>query len=62
MVDLSTIRLEELMRSLGKQIVVLFRQLNLFLRRSLYEIEITASELLYFFLLYEKNGKYCGLA
>lgn len=41
---------------IGKQISILFRQLNLYFNRELSEINISATELLYLSSLYSKDG------
>ena len=41
---------------IGKQISILFRQLNLYFNHELSEISISATELLYLSSLYEKDG------
>lgn len=41
---------------IGKQISILFRQLNLYFNRELSEISISATELLYLSSLYAKDG------
>lgn len=44
------------MDKIGTCITVLMRQLNLFFKHELSEVEITASELMYLSQLYEKDG------
>lgn len=44
------------MNKIGKQFIILFRQLNLFMSHELNDTEITASEILYLASLYAKDG------
>lgn len=41
---------------IGKQISILFRQLNLYFNRELSDIHISSTELLYLFSLYANDG------
>lgn len=43
-----------------KSVIVLFRQMNLFLNRELLDEKLTSSDVLYLALLYEQDGRTQG--